>query len=99
MLRARLSDAQFFWDQDRKAPLASRVPALDGWSSTPASARSATRSRRLEALAAWLAQRVPGADASRRARAAQLCKADLVTGMVGEFPELQGIMGALLRAA
>jgi len=93
VLRARLSDARFFWDQDRKAPLASRVPAL---AQRIFHARLGTvldKVQRIEALAEFLAPSVPGAEAGQVRRAAHLCKADLSTGMVGEFPELQGIMG------
>jgi glycyl-tRNA synthetase beta chain len=93
VLRARLWDAQFFWDQDRKRPLATRVPELDGVVFHARLGSLGAKAARLEALARWLAQWVPGAQADRAARAGLLCKADLVTGMVGEFPELQGVMG------
>jgi glycyl-tRNA synthetase beta chain len=93
VLRARLWDAQFFWDQDRRRPLASRVPELDGVVFHARLGSLGAKAARLEALARWLAQWVPGAQADRAARAGLLCKADLVTGMVGEFPELQGVMG------
>jgi glycyl-tRNA synthetase beta chain len=93
VLRARLWDAQFFWDQDRKRPLASRVPELDGVVFHARLGSLGAKAARLEELARWLAQWVPGAKGDRAARAGLLCKADLVTGMVGEFPELQGVMG------
>ena len=93
VLRARLSDAKFLWDQDRKATLASRVPGLDGMVFHARLGSLGDKVRRLEALAPALAASVPGADAERARRAAALCKADLVSEMVGEFPELQGIMG------
>ncbi|HEX5079671.1 MAG TPA: glycine--tRNA ligase subunit beta [Geminicoccaceae bacterium] len=93
VLRARLWDAKFFWDQDRKAPLASRVPALDGVVFHARLGSLGDKVRRLEALAPRLAESVPGAGAAEVRRAAVLCKADLVSEMVGEFPELQGIMG------
>ena len=93
VLRARLWDAQFFWDQDRKRPLASRVPQLDGVVFHARLGSLGAKAARLESLGGWLAQRVPGAQADLAARAGLLCKADLVTGMIGEFPELQGIMG------
>jgi glycyl-tRNA synthetase beta chain len=93
VLRARLWDAKFFWDQDRKAPLASRVPALDGMVFHAKLGSLGDKARRLEALAPKLAASVPGAEADLAQRAAALCKADLVSEMVGEFPELQGIMG------
>ncbi len=93
VLSARLADAQFFWDQDRKEPLASRTPSL---SDIVFHAKLGTLDQkvdRVEALAAELAAFIPGADKDRARSAARLAKADLVTGMVGEFPELQGIMG------
>jgi glycyl-tRNA synthetase beta chain len=93
VLRARLWDAQFFWDKDRKRPLASRVPQLDGVVFHARLGSLGAKAARLEKLAGWIAQRVPGAEPERAARAGLLAKADLVTGMVGEFPELQGIMG------
>ena len=93
VLRARLWDAQFFWDQDRKRPLASRVPQLAGVVFHARLGSLGAKAARLESLAGWLAQRVPEARLELATRAALLCKADLVTGMVGEFPELQGIMG------
>ena len=93
VLRARLWDAQFFWDQDRKRPLARRVPELDGVVFHARLGSLGAKAARLEVLARWLAQWVPGAEGDLAARAGLLCKADLVTGMVGEFPELQGVMG------
>jgi glycyl-tRNA synthetase beta chain len=93
VLRARLWDAKFFWDQDRKATLASRVPGLDGMVFHAKLGSLGDKVRRLEALAPRLAASVPDADAGHARRAAALCKADLVSEMVGEFPELQGIMG------
>jgi glycyl-tRNA synthetase beta chain len=93
VLRARLWDAKFFWDQDTRRPLATRVPALDGVVFHARLGSLGEKAKRLQSLATWLAQRVPGTPVDQAARAAQLCKADLVTGMVGEFPELQGIMG------
>lgn len=93
VLRARLSDAKFFWDQDRKHTLASRLPALANITFHAKLGTLADKVGRVRALAAHLATLIPGADAKVADRAAQLAKADLVTGMVGEFPELQGIMG------
>jgi len=93
VLRARLSDAKFFWDQDRKQRLASRAPALK---EIVFHARLGTLDEkvdRVQALADALTDYVPGADKDRVRSAARLCKADLVTGVVGEFPDLQGIMG------
>jgi len=93
VLRARLSDAKFFWDQDRKQSLESRLPALSNITFHAKLGTLADKVGRVRALAAHLATLIPGADAKMADRAAQLAKADLVTGMVGEFPELQGIMG------
>ncbi|WP_225768677.1 glycine--tRNA ligase subunit beta [Inquilinus sp. Marseille-Q2685] len=92
VLRARLSDAKFFWDQDRKAPLESRVKDLEPIIFHAKLGSVAQKVERMAALAAWLAQKL-GADPSRADRAARLAKADLTSGMVGEFPELQGLMG------
>ena len=93
VLRARLSDARFFWDLDRKQTLASRVPALKDIVFHAKLGTVAAKVERMEALTAELCQSIPGADREAARSAALLCKADLVTGMVGEFPELQGIMG------
>ncbi len=93
VLRARLADAKFFWDQDRKATLESRVDALRDRVFHAKLGSVLDKVERMEALAADLAEHVPGADAEKARRAARLAKADLSTGMVGEFPDLQGIMG------
>ncbi|MBL8665232.1 MAG: glycine--tRNA ligase subunit beta, partial [Candidatus Odyssella sp.] len=93
VLRARLADARFFWDTDRKTRLADRVKALDTITWHAKLGTSGEKVRRVRALAAAIAKHVPGADAAKVDRAAELAKADLVTGMVGEFPELQGVMG------
>lgn len=93
VLRARLSDARFFWDQDCKQTLASRVPALKDIEFFKGLGTIADKVERIEALAGDLCQYIPGADRDAARSAALLAKADLVTGMVGEFPELQGIMG------
>ena len=93
VLRARLSDAKFFWDQDRKHTLDSRLPALANITFHAKLGTLADKVGRVRKLAAYLAALIPGADAKLADRAAELAKADLVTGMVGEFPELQGIMG------
>ncbi|MFZ1430143.1 MAG: glycine--tRNA ligase subunit beta [Geminicoccaceae bacterium] len=93
VLRARLWDARFFWDQDRKAALESRLPALDRMVFHADLGSLGQRVERLVALTGALVPYVPGADRTLAERAALLAKADLVTGMVGEFPELQGIMG------
>ena len=93
VLRARLSDAKFFWDQDRKATLESRLPALKQIVFHAKLGTQAERVERIRYLAVLLADYVPGCDPLLVDQAARLCKADLVTGMVGEFPELQGVMG------
>jgi glycyl-tRNA synthetase beta chain len=93
VLRARLSDAKFFWDQDRKTSLESRLPALKQIVFHAKLGTQAERVERIVALASEIAKSVPGADVAAVEQAARLCKADLVTGMVGEFPELQGVMG------
>ncbi|MCG8546068.1 MAG: glycine--tRNA ligase subunit beta [Alphaproteobacteria bacterium] len=93
VLRARLADAKFFWDQDRKRSLASRAPALREIVFHAKLGTVEERVDRVQALATALTDHVPGADKDRVRSAARLCKADLVTGMVGEFPDLQGVMG------
>ncbi|MDZ4737560.1 MAG: glycine--tRNA ligase subunit beta [Rhodospirillaceae bacterium] len=93
VLRARLSDAEFFWNQDRKIRLEDRVPALEKIVFHAKLGTVADKMKRVEALAGKIARHVPGADAAKVQRAARLAKADLTTGMVGEFPELQGTMG------
>ena len=93
VLRARLADARFFWDQDRRATLESRVEALADRVFHARLGSLRDKIARMEALVDLLACHVPGADAGRSRRAVRLTKADLSTGMVGEFPELQGIIG------
>ncbi|NJO37334.1 MAG: glycine--tRNA ligase subunit beta [Rhizobiales bacterium] len=93
VLRARLWDAKFFWDQDGRRPLGELVPKLDDIVFHAKLGTVGDKVRRIQALAAWLAERIPGADPAQATRAAHLAKADLVSGMVGEFPELQGLMG------
>ncbi|HVG80705.1 MAG TPA: glycine--tRNA ligase subunit beta [Methylomirabilota bacterium] len=93
VLRARLADAEFFWNQDRRIPLQERLPALEQIVFHAKLGSVADKVRRIAALAPEIAAKVPGTDGAHSARAAQLAKADLVTGMVGEFPELQGVMG------
>ncbi|TVQ39669.1 MAG: glycine--tRNA ligase subunit beta [Wenzhouxiangella sp.] len=92
VIRPRLADARFFWDQDRKTPLTERLDRLDQVLFQEKLGSLGAKVRRLIKLAAELA---PYFDASAELtqRAAGLCKSDLVTEMVGEFPELQGIMG------
>jgi len=93
VLRARLSDAKFFWDQDRKESLGSRLGALEKIIFHAKLGSVADKVERLQALAVTLADHIPACDRDLARSAALLCKADLPTGMVGEFPELQGLMG------
>jgi glycyl-tRNA synthetase beta chain len=92
VLKARLSDAKFFWDQDRKIKLGDRVDALKDIVFHAKLGTQFERVQRIQELAAQIAPLV-GADVGKAKWAAWLCKADLTTGVVGEFPELQGIMG------
>jgi glycyl-tRNA synthetase beta chain len=93
VLRARLADAKFFWDQDRKRALDSRVPDLAGRIFHAKLGTDLEKIERMARLAAVIADHVPGAEKAAVERAVKLCKADLPSGMVGEFPELQGIIG------
>ena len=92
VIAARLSDAKFFWDQDRKVKLEKWSEKLDAITFHAKLGSQGERVKRIEALAGEIAKTI-GADAGKAKLAARLCKADLVTGMVGEFPELQGLMG------
>ena len=93
VLRSRLADAKFFWDQDRKIRLEERLPALKDMIFHAKLGTQADRVARIEILADKIAPYVVGADSVQAILAAHLCKADLRSGMVGEFPELQGVMG------
>ncbi len=95
VLAARLSDARFFWDQDKKTPLEQHVEKLKDIVFHEKLGTVADKVDRVAKLARWLAEQgiVPNADPDLTEQAARLCKADLVTGMVYEFPELQGVMG------
>ena len=93
VLRARLADARFFWDQDQRKKLEEYLPALEGVVFHARLGSMAEKAQRIAALARSLCSRVAGADPNQATRAGILCKADLVTEMVGEFPDLQGIMG------
>ncbi|WP_132250249.1 glycine--tRNA ligase subunit beta [Methylobacterium segetis] len=92
VVRARLSDAKFFWETDKAVRLEDRLPKLDTIVFHEKLGTQGERVARIAALARAIAPRV-GADPDPAERAARLAKADLVTEMVGEFPELQGLMG------
>jgi len=95
VLAARLADAKFFFDEDRKTKLEDRVKKLSGVTFHQKLGTMAQKQERVRKLAGFIAAQVSQEDDMVRAcdRAAALCKADLLTGIVGEFPELQGIMG------
>ena len=97
VVRPRLSDAKFFFDFDRREKLESRLAALDAVVYHNKLGSQGDRVKRLEALAGSVAEALKF-DATKARRAARLAKADLVTNMVGEFPELQGIMGRYYAA-
>jgi glycyl-tRNA synthetase beta chain len=100
VLAARLADARFFWEQDLKVPLESQAKKLDGIVFHEKLGTIADKVERVAKLARWLVESgVIKADAQQVERAARLAKADLVTGMVGEFPELQGVIGGHLARA
>lgn len=99
VLRARLSDARFLWDQDRAIPLADHAKRLESIAYFDELGSMQDRVKRMQGIAAMLAQRIPDIDADHMDQATRLAKADLVTGTVGEFPELQGIMGGHLARA
>ncbi len=101
VLAARLSDAKFFWEQDLKVALDDQAKKLVQITFHEKLGSVADKVDRVAKLARWLVEEgiVKGASADDAERAARLCKADLVTGMVGEFPELQGIMGGYYARA
>ena len=92
VVRPRLADAEFFWNQDRKKSLASRVEELGSITFQKTLGSVLDKTRRVERLSVVLAERL-SLDAGPVARAALLARTDLLSNMVGEFPELQGIMG------
>jgi glycyl-tRNA synthetase beta chain len=98
VLAARLSDARFFWEQDLKVPLEEQAQKLSGIVFHEKLGTVADKVERVAKLARWLVEEgvVKGANADEAEHAARLAKADLVTGMVGEFPELQGVVGGYL---
>ena len=98
VVRPRLADAQFFFDTDRNTPLHQRVPQLASIVYHNKLGTQLQRTTRIQKIAAWLAQSL-NADVALAERAALLAKADLNTNMVGEFPELQGIMASYYAKA
>ncbi len=92
VIRPRFSDAKFFWEQDQKVTLSSRLQSLETVVFQQQLGTIAEKVIRVRALAGYLAEKL-SADVSQAERAAELCKCDLMTDMVGEFPKLQGIMG------
>ncbi len=92
VVRPRLSDARFFFQQDQKRPLASRVADLGKVVYHNQLGNQLDRTKRVQGLAVGIAKKL-GADEKLSSRAAEIAKTDLLTDMVGEFPELQGIMG------
>jgi glycyl-tRNA synthetase beta chain len=100
VLAARLADARFFWEQDLKVPLEEQAAKLGGIIFHEKLGTVADKVERVAKLARWLVESgVIKADVDQVERAALLAKADLVTGMVGEFPELQGVIGGYLAEA
>ena len=93
VLTARLKDAEFFWEQDRKTRLEDRVPRLAQMVFHARLGSLQDKVARITSLAGHLAARILGAEVARCERAAWLAKADLISEMVFEFPELQGVMG------
>lgn len=98
VVRPRLADARFFYETDRRSTLASRLPQLESIVFHNKLGSQAERVRRLQAMAGFVARGLD-LDETLARRAAELAKADLVSHMVGEFPELQGLMGAYYAAA
>jgi len=98
VVRPRLSDAAFFWSQDRKQPLAARLPGLDAVTFQAKLGSVGDKVRRVQTLGGEIALLID-ADRVKAERAASLAKCDLLSSMVGEFPELQGIMGRYYAAA
>ena len=99
VLAARLSDASFFWEQDQKTPLAEHVKKLERITFHEKLGTVADKALRVAKLARWLCEEgIVAGDPALAEQAARLCKADLVTEMVGEFPELQGLMGGYYAA-
>ncbi|HUI60546.1 MAG TPA: glycine--tRNA ligase subunit beta [Steroidobacteraceae bacterium] len=98
VVRPRLADAAFFFEQDRKQPLAARRAGLDTVTYQVKLGSLGDKTRRVSELAIDIATALAG-DRARAGRAGELCKCDLLTAMVGEFPDLQGIMGTYYARA
>jgi glycyl-tRNA synthetase beta chain len=92
VIRPRLADARFFWEQDNKSPLEDRLQQLDNVVFQKTLGSVGDKSQRIASISKIIAEET-GVNASAAERAALLCKCDLVSQMVGEFPELQGVMG------
>lgn len=99
VLRARFSDARFLWEQDRKQTLESRLPKLKDVVFQAKLGTVREKAERIAKLARELAAVIPGVDPAKAEIAGRLAKADLTSGMVGEFPELQGLMGGYYAKA
>ena len=99
VLRARLADAQFFWEQDKRQKLIDRLPQLEGVVFHARLGSMHEKAKRVARLARVLCRWIDDANPDEAKRAGLLCKADLVTEMVGEFPDLQGFMGGLYAEA
>jgi glycyl-tRNA synthetase beta chain len=104
VLRARFADARFFWDSDQKVPLDAYLPKLSTVTYERRLGSYGDKVERVRTLARWLAEQwfhrgMTQADVTGSDRAAELAKCDLVTEMVGEFPELQGVVGGLYARA
>ena len=98
VVRPRLADAAFFWEQDRRQPLAARLPALDRVTFQAKLGSIGSKVTRIESLAATISAQL-GWNVAQSQRSALLAKCDLLTAVVGEFPELQGIMGSYYASA
>jgi glycyl-tRNA synthetase beta chain len=98
VVRPRLADAAFFWEQDRKQPLAARREGLANVTFQAKLGSLADKTERIRTLAGEIAASL-GTDRAIAERAAELCKCDLLTALVGEFPELQGVMGGYYALA
>ncbi|RUM84124.1 MAG: glycine--tRNA ligase subunit beta [Candidatus Thioglobus sp.] len=92
VIRPRLTDSEFFWEQDKASSLASRLPKLDSVLFMKSLGSMGEKAKRIESLSTYIAN-VVGASADHSARAGLLAKTDLVSNMVGEFADLQGVMG------